>query len=117
MLVLLAYVAVVELVHAVDPSVPFVMVPHEKFPMFSESVIVTELPMPVEVTVTALPLKLVVAGKPWLMQLSSAVLKLLAAVAEVLLLRKLPLVELVQAFELSPPVSAAPDQLNPLDIL
>jgi len=39
------------------------------------------------------------------MQLSSAVLKLLAAVAVVLLFRKLPLVALVQELLLSPPVS------------
>jgi hypothetical protein len=48
------------------------------------------------------------------MQLSSAVLKLLAAVVDVLLFTKFPLVALVQAFESSPPVSAEPDNVRPL---
>src|ERR1051325_1747376 len=47
------------------------------------------------------------------MQLSSAVLKLLAAVVVVLLFTKFPLVALVQAFVSSPPLSVAPDQLKP----
>ena len=48
------------------------------------------------------------------MQLSSAVLKLLAAVVVVLLFTKFPLVALVQAFKSSPPVSAEPDNVRPL---
>ena len=63
-LVLFANVPVVELEQPFEPSAPFVIVPQEKLPKLSESVMVTLLPTAVDVTVTALPLRLSVAGKP-----------------------------------------------------